>query len=88
VRRLEIANALTFDAAPLEVIIGGSVFVLASAGFLISEAIKASNEGENPPQAAQAEPTKEEVLPRENAVLVFGASGRTGREIVAKVRQS
>lgn len=86
-RRLEIANALTFDAAPLEVIIGGSVFVLASAGFLISEAIKTSKR-ENSPQAAQAEPTKEEVLPRENAVLVFGASGRTGREIVAKVRQS
>ena len=86
VRRLEIANALTFDAAPVEVIVGGGVFVLASAGFLIAEAIKATK-GENPPQAAQAEPTKEEVLPRENAVLVFGASGRTGREIVAKVRQ-
>jgi len=85
-RRLEIANALTFDAAPVEVIIGGGVFVLASAGFLIAEAIKASK-GEDSPQVAQVEPTSEEVLPRENAVLVFGASGRTGRKIVGKVWQ-
>lgn len=82
---LQISNALNFEAAPIELIVGGGIFVLASAGFLISEAVKASNQSTMSPLEEARESAPEEIL-RENSVLVFGATGRSGRTIVQEVR--
>ena len=81
--------AIDFSAAPLEVLIGGGAFVLSTAGYLVYEAMKASGiqglpTGASPTSAATPPPP----LPRENAVVVFGASGRTGRQVVAELLKS
>jgi len=65
------------------VLIVGGALVISTAGFLIFEAIKASKQ--LPAEASQIVTPNAAPLSRENAVLVFGASGRTGRQIVAEV---
>lgn len=86
-QRLHVSNAIGFENAPIEAIVGGGVLVIGSLAFLASEAIKASKvDGANPREESPIGVDVEEPLRRENAVLVFGASGRSGREIVAKVR--
>lgn len=82
-----IRAAISFDAAPIEVLIGGGALVLSAAGYLVYEALKAQREQEGG-AAPRTQPTKAAALPRENAVLVFGASGRTGRQVVAEVWNS
>lgn len=67
-------------------LIAGGALVISTAGFLIFEAIKASKQ--LPAEAPQIVTPKAAPLPRENAVLVFGASGRTGRQVVAEVCSS
>ena len=59
--------------------------VVSAAGYLIFEAIRASKQMQQPGEASQVATPKTAPLPRENAVLVFGASGRTGRQVVAEV---
>lgn len=86
-RRLQVCNAIGFSNAPIEAIVGGGVLVIGSLAYLASEAIKASNTNGAPSfdQESNSSVDMEESLPRENGILVFGASGRAGREIVAKV---
>ena len=75
---------LSFDSAPLPALIGGAALVISMSGYLVYEAIKTLSGGGNqqPQQSNSTQPQKERALPRENAVLVFGASGRSGRELV------
>ncbi len=80
-----IRAAISFDAAPAEVLIAGGALVASTAGYLIFEAIKAAKQMQQPTEAVQAAEPKAVPLPREDAVLVFGASGRTGRQVVAEV---
>ncbi|KAL4536080.1 hypothetical protein Ndes2437B_g05513 [Nannochloris sp. 'desiccata'] len=80
---IKIQAAISFNAAPPEVLIAGGALVISTAGFLIFEAIKASKQ--LPAEAPQIVTPKAAPLPRENAVLVFGASGRTGRQVVAEL---
>lgn len=86
-QRLNVTNAIGFSNAPIEAIVGGGVLIVGSLAFLASEAIKASqaNVAATPEEQSNLGAKIEEPLVRENAVLVFGASGRSGREIVAKV---
>lgn len=83
-RSSTVAPAISFDAAPTEVLLGGGALIAATTGYLIWEAIKAMGQQATAPMAS-AEEVTEAVLPRENAVLVFGASGRTGRSIVKEL---
>jgi hypothetical protein len=85
-QRLHVSNAIGFENAPIEAIVGGGVLVVGSLAFLASEALKATQVKDANPQG-QSTPVEDvqEPLRRENAVLVFGASGRSGREIVTKV---
>jgi len=85
-QRLPVSNAIGFSNAPVEVIVGGGIFVAGSLAFLVSEAIKASNlDGAQPDMGPKDSLAVEAPLPRKDAVLIFGASGRSGREIVSKV---
>ncbi len=80
-RLTRLQGALSFDAAPPEALLaGGAAVLLALAG--IGYAAVQQQGG------AQAAPAKarEPELPRENAVLVFGATGRMGRTVVNSVR--
>ncbi len=78
--------ALDFSAAPIEVIVGGGAFVLATVGFLAAAAIQATKTGlPAAPSSSKSSAAAPAPLPRENAALVFGASGRTGRQIVAQL---
>jgi uncharacterized protein YbjT (DUF2867 family) len=82
-RRLSPVQAgLSLDSAPLEVLIGGSAAVLTFTGFLAYEAIKAARNQPFGQQPVDAGAPNEAPLPRENAVLVFGAAGKTGRLLV------
>ena len=86
-QRLPVSNAIGFSNAPVEVIVGGGIFVAGSLAFLVSEAIKASKlNGAQPGMGPVDSLAVEAPLPRKDAVLIFGASGRSGREIVSKVR--
>jgi hypothetical protein len=80
-----IRAAISFDAAPPEVLLAGGALVISTAGFLIFEAIKASKQMQQGSEAPEVFAPKAAPLPRENAVVVFGASGRTGRQVVAEV---
>ena len=74
-------GAISFDNAPPEALLaGGAVALLALAGIGYAAAQQAGG----PAAGKQAAP--ERVLPREDAVLVFGATGRMGRTIVNSVR--
>lgn len=86
-QRLPVTNAIGFENAPIEALVGGGVLVVGSLAFLANEAVKAAqaNGVANPQDQSTVGADVEEPLVRENAVLVFGASGRSGREIVAKV---
>lgn len=79
-----VVPAISFDAAPTEVLLGGGALIVATTGYLVWETIKAMGQGEAPP-VASTEKVAEAVLPRENAVVVFGGSGRTGRMIVKEL---
>jgi len=85
-RRLEISNSIAFTNAPTAVLVGGGLFVIASAGFLISEALKAKRASGDGSSAPEPQTGNVPELRKENAVLVFGASGRSGKEIVKQVR--
>jgi hypothetical protein len=80
-----IRAAISFDAAPPEVLIAGGALVLSTAGLLIFEAIKASKQLQQQTPEVIEKVAKAAPLPREDAVLVFGASGRLGRLVVADV---
>lgn len=72
-------GALSFEAAPPEALLaGGAITLLALAGIGYAVAQQA---GPSDRPAAAREPE----IPREDAVLVFGATGRTGRTIVNSV---
>ncbi|PRW55975.1 nadh:ubiquinone oxidoreductase complex i intermediate-associated 30 [Chlorella sorokiniana] len=74
---LAVQGAISFDNAPPEALLaGGAAVLLALAG--IGYAATQQQGG------AQAAPAKapEPELPREDAVLVFGATGRMGRTVV------
>jgi len=81
-RHQVIQAALSFDSAPLEVIVGGGAFCVAALGYLAIEAMKEMKQQE--PDVENYRVNKA-VIPRENAVLVYGATGRSGRQIVAQV---
>jgi hypothetical protein len=77
--------AISFAAAPVGVLLGGAGLVSVAAAYLVYAAI--NNMGS--PKAAntvEAEIT-EAPLSRENAVLVIGSTGRSGREVVAAVSE-
>eukprot|EP00889_Picochlorum_renovo_P000282 jgi/Picre1/27312/NNA_000281.t1 len=83
---LQPSQAIGFENAPVEFIVGGGVLVVGSIAFLVNEALKAGKDLEGNQVLNAGEWTDEPApLPRENAVLVFGASGRCGKEIVAKL---
>ena len=84
---MPVPNAIGFENAPTEILIGGSVFLAATIAFIASQA---TSMGKAQTSAPLASPSVEEVdvIPRENAVLVFGASGRSGRQIVSKLLAS
>lgn len=74
-----LQGAISFENAPPEALLaGGAVALLALAGIGYAAVQQ---------QGAQAAPEKapEPELPRENAVLVFGATGRMGRTVVNSV---
>lgn len=86
---LQPSQAIGFENAPVEFIVGGGVLVVGSIAFLVNEALKAGKDLEGNQVANGGEWADEPAsLPRENAVLVFGASGRCGKEIVAKLLKS
>ena len=66
-------------------LVGGGALVVGAAGYLIYEAVKMAKQQQGNGTDAQSGADAEAPLTRENAVLVFGASGRTGRQIVAEV---
>ena len=85
--RLPISNAIGFENAPTEILIGGGVFLTATIAFIASQAMSMGSPQSSAPEATTSveEP---EVIPREDAVIVFGASGRSGRQIVNKLLAS
>lgn len=75
---LPLQAAISFEAAPPEALAaGGAVILLALAG--IGYAASQQSSTAAPAVAAKAP------LPREDAVLVFGATGRMGRVLVSSV---
>lgn len=87
-RRLAVTThaMMPLVAAQLAPLVGGGALVLGAAGLLVWQAVKAVQQGgQSQEQDAAAEDAEE--LPRRNAVLVFGATGRTGRQVVAEVRK-
>ena len=87
-RPIATPRGIGFDNAPTEILIGGGVFLTATIAFIASQAIGMAK---NPAQStSQQAPSSDEpeVLPRENAVIVFGAAGRSGRQIVSKLLAS
>lgn len=83
----DIQANLSFDSAPLPALIGGAALIVSMSGYLAYEAIKTlKGDGDQKTQPKNlTQPRKEPPLPRENAVLIFGASGRTGRQLVSSL---
>ena len=80
-------RGIGFENAPTEILIGGGVFLTATIAFIASQAMGmagAPTPSLEPTYVEEADP----ILPREDAVIVFGASGRSGRQIVSKLLAS
>jgi hypothetical protein len=79
-----LQGAISFQDAPTEALVAGGAIVLASIAGIAYAAINA-NEGGTLWQAGRSGGPAAQPLPRENAVLVFGATGRMGRTVVQTV---
>lgn len=75
-----VQGAISFDNAPPEALLaGGAAVLLALAGIGYAAAQQQGGAKAAPAKAPEPE------LPREDAVLVFGATGRMGRTVVNSV---
>jgi hypothetical protein len=87
-----VPSALSLAAVPQEALyLGGAL--LAGVGLLVGYQLKQNKlNGAGAAEQAQAAAPEPEMaarpLPRENAVLVMGATGRLGRRVVQQVRKS
>jgi hypothetical protein len=72
--------SLSFEQAPPEALLAGGAVALLALGGLPYAGVQASR------GAAAAEPASPSPLPRENALLVFGSTGRMGCVLVDSVR--
>lgn len=84
-RRIVTEASISFESAPVEAVIAGGALVLATSGYLIFEALRASRALGDAASTSGETTRTTETLPRKDAVVVFGASGRTGRQIVAEL---
>ena len=62
-----------------------TITVIGAAGVLIQQAMQNQSNNQLQPQQHAEQEVAEHPLPRQNAVLVFGAGGKVGRKIVAEV---
>lgn len=77
-----LADALANIPLPA---LGAAAAVVVGALGTVAWAVSQQNPASSTAEGAAEEPAAP-VIPRENAVLVFGASGRMGRQLVAEVR--
>lgn len=73
---------ISFAGAPPEVLVIGGAFIAGTAGYLLYEVMKAAKQTQ-PEGLTNPTSFKDPELPRKDAVVVFGASGRSGREIIS-----
>jgi len=89
-RGVQPLRALDLSAVPQEAIIAGgavAVSLLGLLGYQMSQSPE-SADGVTPQPAATPAAPAEPPLPRENAVMVLGATGRVGRRVVRALLQS
>mmetsp|Transcript_7422 Transcript_7422/g.20227 ORF Transcript_7422/g.20227 Transcript_7422/m.20227 type:complete len:663 (-) Transcript_7422:1613-3601(-) len=86
--RMPVSNAIGFENAPTGILIGGGVFLTATIAFIATQAMSMTGKPEASSPDTTGSVEELEVIPREDAVIVFGASGRSGRQIVSKLLAS
>ena len=85
---MPVSNAIGFENAPTGILIGGGVFLTATIAFIATQAMSMTGKPEASSPDTTGSVEELEVIPREDAVIVFGASGRSGRQIVSKLLAS
>ena len=85
---MPVSNAIGFENAPTGILIGGGVFLTATIAFIATQAMSLTGKPEASSPDTTGSVEELEVIPREDAVIVFGASGRSGRQIVSKLLAS
>ncbi|KAG1657278.1 hypothetical protein FOA52_005472 [Chlamydomonas sp. UWO 241] len=84
-------SALSFDAVPIEAVVAGSAVaasVLGLIGWQLTQGGPRAAPAQAPASGAVTAAPPKELLPREGAVMVFGATGRVGRRVVARLLQA